>query len=287
MTVPASLSIGSDERLARRESKARTRLQARLFDGLASAAGGLVVLGVWEATVRLLHVSKFILPPPSLIIGQLVARFGELMYALAFTATITLAAFALATLSGVLLGVLLTQNARVERMLWPYAIALQVTPMVAIAPLVVIWVGLDHAWLALMILAWIVAFFPVLSNTMVGMKSTDHGLRNLFSLYRASRTKRFLYLELPSALPYILAGLRVSAGLSVIGAVVAEFVAGSGSATGLAWTIVSSGTMLDIPQMFAALIVLAVFGLLMNGAVALIQHFLLGAWHESAVRQEN
>jgi NitT/TauT family transport system permease protein len=287
MNVPASLSIGSDERLARRESTVRTRLQARLLDGLASAAGGLVVLGVWEAAVRLLHVSKFILPPPSLITGQLVAQFGPLMYALAFTATITLAAFGLATVSGVLLGVLLTQNARIERMLWPYAIALQVTPMVAIAPLVVIWVGLDQAWLALMILAWIVAFFPVLSNTMAGMKSTDHGLRNLFSLYRASRTKRFLYLELPSALPYILAGLRVSAGLSVIGAVVAEFVAGSGSATGLAWTIVSSGTMLDIPQMFAALIVLAVFGLLMNGAVALIQHFLLGAWHESAVRQEN
>lgn len=287
MTVPASLTIGSDERLARRESAVRTRLRSRAIDGLISAAGGIALLTVWEAVVRLFHVSKFMLPPPSLIIGQLVARFGELMYALAFTATITLAAFGLATVSGVLLGVLLTQNARVERMLWPYAVALQVTPMVAIAPLVVIWVGLDHAWLALMILAWVVAFFPVLSNTMVGMKSTDHGLRNLFTLYRASRMKRFLYLDLPSALPYILAGLRVSAGLSVIGAVVAEFVAGTGSATGLAWTIVSSGTMLDIPQMFAALIVLAAFGLLMNGATALIQHFLLSAWHESAVRQEN
>lgn len=287
MNMPASLTIGSDERLARRELAVRSRSRSRLVDGLASAAGGLAMLGVWEAAVRLLHVSKFVLPPPSLIVGQLVANFGDLMYALAFTATITLSAFALATVSGVLTGVLLTQNARVERMLWPYAIALQVTPMVAIAPLVVIWVGLDHAWLALMILAWIVAFFPILSNTMAGMKATDHGLKNLFRLYGASRTKRFFHLELPSALPYIMAGLRVSAGLSVIGAVVAEFVAGTGSATGLAWTIVSSGTMLDIPRMFAALIVLAVFGLVMNGATALIQHFLLGAWHESAVRQEN
>lgn len=287
MNMPASLTIGSDERLARREKQSRSLLRSRLVDGLLSALGGVAALGLWEAAVRLFDVSKFVLPPPSLIIGELVTNFGDLMYALAFTATITLSAFALATVSGVLLGVLLTQNARVERMLWPYAVALQVTPMVAIAPLVVIWVGLDHAWLALMILAWIVAFFPILSNTMAGMKATDHGLKNLFTLYRASRTKRFLYLELPAALPYIMAGLRVSAGLAVIGAVVAEFVAGAGSATGLAWTIVSSGTMLDIPRMFAALIVLAAFGLLMNGATALIQHFLLGAWHESAIRQEN
>lgn len=287
MNMPASLTIGADERLARREQSTRSRLRARLIDALVSAIGGIAALGLWEAAVRLFGISKFILPPPSLIIIQLVSHFGEFMYALAFTATITLSAFGLAAVTGVLLGVLLTQNQRVERMLWPYAVALQVTPMVAIAPLVVIWVGLDHAWLALMILAWIVAFFPILSNTMAGMKATDHGLKNLFTLYRASRTKRFLYLELPSALPYIMAGLRVSAGLAVIGAVVAEFVAGTGSATGLAWTIVSSGTMLDIPRMFAALIVLAVFGLLMNGATALIQHLLLGAWHESAIRQEN
>jgi NitT/TauT family transport system permease protein len=266
---------------------AKASVGSRIADRLAPILGGIVALLAWEGAVRFFHVSKFVLPPPSLIFAQLVSGFGDLMFALAFTATITLSAFALATISGVLVGVLLTQNPRVERMLWPYAVALQVTPMVAIAPLVVIWVGLDNVWLALMILAWVVAFFPILSNTMIGMKSADHGLRNLFSLYRASRTKRFFYLQLPSALPYILAGMRVSAGLSVIGAVVAEFVAGSGSATGLAWTIVSSGTMLDIPKMFAALIVLAAFGLLMNGAVALIQKLLLGAWHESAIRQEN
>ena len=151
-------------------------------------------------------------------------------------------------LSGIAVGVLITQNRTIERILWPYAVALQVTPMVAIAPLVVIWVGLNKVWLGLLVLAWIVAFFPMLSNTAVGMKSADHGLRNVFSLYKATRWQRFRYLQLPSALPFILAGVRISSGLSVIGAVVAEFVAGSGSATGLAWIIVESGTMLDIAR---------------------------------------
>lgn len=287
MNAPASLSIGSEARLARREQQAKSRFRSRVIDAGASALGGLVMLAAWEAAVRLLDISTFVLPAPSQIIAQLALNIDELMYALAFTATITLSAFALATISGIALGVLLTRNARIERVLWPYAVALQVTPMVAIAPLVVIWVGLDHAWLALLVLAWIVAFFPILSNTMAGMKSTDPGLRNVFALYGASPRQRFLYLELPSALPYILAGLRISAGLSVIGAVVAEFVAGTGSATGLAWTIVSSGNMLDVPMMFAALIVLAGFGLLLNGATALIQQLLLGDWHESSVRQEN
>ena len=211
----------------------------------------------------------------------------ELLHALAFTAAITLSAFLLALASGVMLGVALTQNRRIERMLWPYAVALQVTPMVAIAPLVVIWVGLSRAWLALLVLAWVVAFFPILSNTVLGMKSADHGLKNVFTLYRASRWQRFCHLQLPAALPYIIAGMRVSAGLSVIGAVVAEFVAGSGGTTGLAWVITQSGSMLDIARMFAALVVLTAFGLAMNMATGLIQRLLLGAWHESAIEQEN
>ena len=158
--------------------------------------------------------------------------------------------------------------------------------MVAIAPLVVIWVGLNKVWLGLLVLAWIVAFFPMLSNTAVGMKSADHGLRNVFSLYKATRWQRFRYLQLPSALPFILAGVRISSGLSVIGAVVAEFVAGSGSATGLAWIIVESGTMLDIARMFAALFMLSTFGLLIWLVMGMVQNRLLSRWHESEVVQE-
>jgi NitT/TauT family transport system permease protein len=265
-------------------SRPRRRLG---FDDVSPLGGGIVFLLAWEAIVRGMSVSKFVLPPPSAIAVTLVQQFPALMHALAYTATITVCAFVLAVVSGVLLGVLITQNRRVERMIWPYAVALQVTPMVAIAPLVVIWVGLNRTWLALMILAWIVAFFPMLSNTVIGIKSADHGLRNVFTLYRASRWHRFRYLQLPAAMPYILAGARISSGLSVIGAVVAEFVAGSGSSTGIAWTIVESGTMLDVSRMFAALFVLSAFGLLIWFATAAVQHRLLHRWHESAVRQEN
>lgn len=256
------------------------------IEAASPALGGVIFLIVWEALVSHFQVSRFILPPPSAIAAKLIAEFPTLLNALGFTASITVCAFIAAVISGVTFGVLLTQNRMVERIFWPYAIALQVTPMVAIAPLVVIWVGLDRVWLGLMILAWIVAFFPMLSNTAVGMKSADHGLHNVFSLYKASRWQRFRYLQLPSALPYILAGARISSGLSVIGAVVAEFVAGAGNATGLAWTIVESGAMLDVARMFAALFMLSAFGLTIWFVTARVQHALLSRWHESELVQE-
>ena len=245
-----------------RTSSSLLRRLPAATDVVTPLLAGAVFLFIWEMLVHYFQVSRFILPAPSAIFAKLVADFPLLLKALAFTASITLGAFIAAVLSGIAVGVLITQNRTIERILWPYAVALQVTPMVAIAPLVVIWVGLNKVWLGLLVLAWIVAFFPMLSNTAVGMKSADHGLRNVFSLYKATRWQRFRYLQLPSALPFILAGVRISSGLSVIGAVVAEFVAGSGSATGLAWIIVESGTMLDIARMFAALFMLSTFGLL-------------------------
>ena len=237
--------------------------------------------------MRYLEISKFILPPPTLILATLWEQRADLLYSLIFTAAITLSAFFLAILSGVVLGVALTQNWTVERTFWPYAVTMQVTPMIAIAPLIVIWVGLDQVWLAMLIMAWMVAFFPMLSNTAIGMKSADHGLRNVFTLYGASRWKRLRYLQFPSALPYILAGARISAGLSVIGAVVAEFMAGSGSAKGLAYAIVESGAMLNIPRMFAALVLLAAFGLSIWYVTATVQRLALRRWHESELKQEN
>ena len=237
--------------------------------------------------MRYLGISKFILPPPTLILATLWEQRADLLYSLIFTAANTLSAFFLAILSGVVLGVALTQNWTVERTFWPYAVTMQVTPMIAIAPLIVIWVGLDQVWLAMLIMAWMVAFFPMLSNTAIGMKSADHGLRNVFTLYGASRWKRLRYLQFPSALPYILAGARISAGLSVIGAVVAEFMAGSGSAKGLAYAIVESGAMLNIPRMFAALVLLAAFGLSIWYVTATVQRLALRHWHESELKQEN
>ena len=159
---------------------------------------------------------------------------------------------------------------------------LQVTPIVAIAPLVVIWVGLDRVELALLILAWIVAFFPILANTTLGLRSADRNLQDLFTLYRASRWQRLRYLLFPSALPYLLSGMKISGGLALIGAVVAEFVAGSGAATGLAWRIVEAGNRLEIPKMFASLFVLSLLGIAIFFALSLLERRLLGRWHASA-----
>jgi NitT/TauT family transport system permease protein len=248
---------------------------------------GVLFFGGWELLVQRLGISRFVLPPPSLIARTLVTDAPVLWAALGFTAAITLSAFALAVISGIVFGVILTQSRPLEMALWPYAVILQVTPAMAIAPLILIWVGLDRVWLALLLLAWIIAFFPILSNTAQGLRSADHGLRNVFALYGSSRWKVFRHLLLPSALPYILAGVRISAGLSLIGAIVAEYVAGSGGATGLAWTIVEAGGALNVPRMFAALFMLSAFGIVIWYAMALLQWWLLHRWHESEVRQEN
>jgi NitT/TauT family transport system permease protein len=248
---------------------------------------GVLFFGGWELMVQRLGISRFVLPPPSAIVRTLVTDAPVLWTALRFTAGITLSAFALAVISGIVFGVLLTQSRPLEMALWPYAVILQVTPAMAIAPLILIWVGLDRVWLALLLLAWIIAFFPILSNTAQGLRSADHGLRNVFALYGSSRWKVFRHLLLPSALPYILAGVRISAGLSLIGAIVAEYVAGSGGATGLAWTIVEAGGALNVPRMFAALFMLSAFGIVIWYAMALLQWWLLHRWHESEVRQEN
>lgn len=279
----------SAEPVRTRESPAVPATPSRLaamLEGVAPPVlAGVVFLGLWEVLVHVLDVSRFILPPPSSIAISVVTHFPVLMEALAFTAQITLVAFAAAVILGVTTGVLIIQNARVERMVWPYAVALQVTPMIAIAPLVVIWVGLDRVWLSLMILATIVAFFPMLSNTVIGLKSADRGLSEMFTLYRATRWQRFRYLQMPTALPFILGGARISAGLSVIGGVVAEFVAGSGASNGLAWQIIHAGSMLDVPRMFAALFVLSCFGLSIWYVTITVQSRLLRHWHESEVRE--
>lgn len=260
------------------------RMASTALEFAPTAAAGAFFLITWELLVHMLDVSKFILPAPSMIAVSLYENFGYLMHSLLYTAAITMFAFVAAVVSGILGGLLLTQHKDIERMLWPYAIALQVTPMVAIAPLVIIWVGLDRVWLGLMILAWLVAFFPMLANTVTGMKSADRGLQDVMTLYQATRWQRFRHLQLPTALPFILTGARISSSLAVIGGVVAEFVAGSGASTGLAWVIVESGSLLDVPRMFAALFVLSAFGLTIWYLTSVVQSKLLSKWHESEMR---
>jgi len=247
---------------------------------------GIVVLLVWEVLVRWLEVPKFVLPAPSAIFRSLLTDYPSLLASLWITLRITLMAFVIALACGVLLAVLSIQSRLVEISIFPYAVILQVTPVVAIAPLILIWVGVEHIDRALLILATIVAFFPILSNTTLGLKSVDHNLRDLFQLYGASRWQRLRLLQLPAAMPYLLGGMKISGGLALIGAVVAEFVAGSGTGAGLAWRIVESANRLNIPRMFAALLMLSTLGICIFLLLAGLEQWLLGRWHESAVQRE-
>jgi NitT/TauT family transport system permease protein len=244
------------------------------------------MLCAWEAMVRIKGIPSYILPGPLLIVQTLISDWGTLSEALLITLRITFAALIAAVTVGVALAVIFTQSKWLEKSLFPYAVILQVTPIVAIAPLIIIWVG--DVKLSLLICAWIVAFFPILSNTIIGLNSADHNLINLFQLYGATRWQMLRYLRLPAALPFFLAGLKISGGLALIGAVVAEFVAGSGgSASGLAYRILESGYQLRIPRMFAALLLISLSGIAIFFVTSVIAYFALRHWHESAVVREN
>lgn len=253
---------------------------------LAPLIIGMLALGLWEFAVRANGIPSYVLPGPLLIGQTLVADWGTLSGSLWITLRITFMALAAAVIVGVTLAVLFTQSKWLEMSLLPYAVILQVTPIVAIAPLIIIWAGDIN--LSLLICAWIVAFFPILSNTILGLNSADHNLINLFQLYGATRWQTLRYLKLPAALPYFLAGLKISGGLALIGAVVAEFVAGTGgSASGLAYRILESGYQLKIPRVFAALIMISVSGIAIFLVTSWISHLALRRWHESALKREN
>jgi NitT/TauT family transport system permease protein len=251
---------------------------------LAPTLIGLLVLGGWEWVVRARDIPSYVLPGPVLIAETLVRDWEPLSASLLVTLKITVLALLVAASLGLLLAVLFAQSRVVELSLFPYAVILQVTPIVAIAPLIIIWV--NDVTLSLLICAWIVAFFPILSNTTVGLNSTDHNLLDLFRLYRASRWQVLWRLRLPSAMPYFLSGLRISGGLALIGAIVAEFVAGTGGrASGLAYRILEAGYQLQIPRMFAALVLVSATGIAIFLALSLLSHLLLRRWHESAMGQ--
>ncbi len=257
-----------------------------MFYRLAPTILGLGLLALWEVLVRVLDVPPFILPSPNAI-GQAMWRDGAgLWQSMLFTLRITLEAFALASILGLGFAIGFTRSAVLKAALYPYAIILQVTPIVSIAPLIIIWVGIDNIEAALLILATIVAFFPILSNAVLGFASVDPNLRDLMRLYGASGFQIFWSLELPAASPQILAGMKIAGGLSLIGAVVAEFVAGSGGATGLAWRIIEAGNRLQIPSMFAALVLLSVLGIAIFMALTALEWLVLHNWHESAIARE-
>lgn len=259
----------------------RRERMLRVLLPIAVLALGVVL---WEVVVRQYEIPPYVLPAPWLVFSTLVTDWGLLSASLMVTLTTTLEGFALAVVGGVGLAVLFNQSRLIEYSLYPYAVILQVTPIVAIAPLLLIYLPQQAAVLAC---AWIVAFFPVLANTTLGLNSVDHNLADLFRLYGATRWQVLRDLKLPAALPYILGGLKIAGGLSLIGAVVAEIAAGSaGAGSGLAYRIAESGYRLNIPRMFAALLLLSVAGIVIFFALSALSHLLLRRWHESAIARE-
>jgi NitT/TauT family transport system permease protein len=246
---------------------------------------GLAFLSGWEALVRLAEIPVYVLPGPWRIATTLVRDWDTLTDSLIVTLEVTFAALLAAVVFGGGLAILFAQSRWIEASLFPYAVILQVTPIVAIAPLILIYVRNTEA--ALLICAWIVAFFPILSNTTMGLNSTDTNFLDLMRLYRANRWQVLWHVRLPQAMPYFLAGLRVAGGLSLIGAVVAEFTAGTATAgTGLAYRILESSYRLDIPRMYAALVLLSASGVLIFAGLSGISWLVLRRWHDSAVKRE-
>lgn len=254
-----------------------TTQSTTLRRALPSVLFSLGLLLLWEMLVRTMSVPQYVLPAPSAIAQALVAQWPSLQLSVVYTLKIMWVALLLAVVSGVGLAILIHRSRLVEAAVLPLAIVLQVTPVVAIAPLVMIWVGVDKPDRTLIILAWIVAFFPMLSGTMLGLKSILPEQRDLFALYGARGWTRLWLLDLPAILPDIIGGLKIAAGLALMGAVVAEFVAGAGTSLGLAWRLIEAGNRFEVPTAFACLLLLALIGL---------AHYALLHWVEYRVLKQ-
>jgi NitT/TauT family transport system permease protein len=244
-----------------------------------------VVVVVWEALVIGFDLPPYLVPSPVAMMKTLASDWVSLGSALLVTLKITLLAFVVATVIGVLISLVFVQSRAVETALFPYAVLLQVTPIVAVAPLIIIWIKNPTA--AMTVCAALVALFPVIANTTLGLRSVDPDLQSYFQLNHATRTQTLLRLRIPSALPYFFGGLRISSGLALIGAVVAEFVAGTGgSGSGLAYQIMQSGYTLNIPRMFAALLLISATGVALFAAMAWLTRAALGSWHASEISHD-
>lgn len=280
--VPASAPVQVDaEETARRRRAAWERTGRWAMPLLVT----VVALVMWDRIVAWNEIPHYILPGPGRVWASLTGDFAILFDAAVLTGRITLMALGLAVIGGAGLAILFNQSKAMEMSFYPWAVILQVTPVVSIAPLIFIYVESKTA--GMLLCAWLVAFFPVLSSTTLGLNSVDSGLRDLFRIYGASRWQRLVHLQLPSALPYFLGGLKIAGGLSLIGAVVAELVAGTGGVgAGLAFRIQEAGYRLNIARMFAALALVAAMGVFIFAALSVVSHLLLRHWHESALKRE-
>ncbi|MBN9258052.1 MULTISPECIES: ABC transporter permease [unclassified Mesorhizobium] len=282
MTVIDQPAAGLDVEEARRVRRERLERIGRWALPLAIM---ILAIWLWDRICVWNNIPKYILPRPGVVLQTMYDDAGLLFSSLLVTLKITFLSLALAVIGGVGLAVLFAQSKWVEMSFFPFAIVLQVTPIVAIFPLINIYV--DNQTAKLLLCAWIVAFFPILSNTTLGLNSVDRNLLDMFKLNGATRWQQLRYLRLPAAMPYFLGGLKIAGGLSLIGAVVAEFVAGAtGQSSGLASRIIEAGYRLNAPRLFAALVLISLTGILIFLVLSLVSHLILRRWHESAIKQE-
>ena len=251
---------------------------------VAPVALAVVLLAAWQMVVTVYDVPPYLVPSPLRVAQAMIEDRALLFASLWVTVQIALTALSIAIVAGAAIALLFAQSRIIEASLLPYAILLQVTPIVAIAPLIIIWV--KDTRVALVLCAVVVAIFPIISNTTLGLRSVDHGLLNLFRMCRASRWQVLTRLRIPSALPYFFGGLRIASGLALIGAVVAEFVAGTGGqGAGLAYQILLAGMQLNVPRLFAALFLIALTGVLLFADTVALSRISLSRWHESEMHK--
>ena len=282
MTAIEDATLKLDPEEARRVHQERLE---RIGKWVLPLAIMVLAIWLWDRICVWNEIPQYILPRPGVVLQTLHNDAGLLFSSLLVTLRITFLSLLLAVIGGVGLAVLFAQSKWVEMSFFPFAIVLQVTPIVAIFPLINIYV--NNQTVKLLLCAWIVAFFPILSNTTLGLNSVDRNLRDLFKLNGATRWQQLRYLRLPAAMPYFLGGLKIAGGLSLIGAVVAEFVAGAqGQSSGLASRIIEAGYRLNAPRLFAALILISLTGILIFLVLSLVSHLILRRWHESALKQE-
>ncbi|AZO29623.1 MULTISPECIES: ABC transporter permease [Mesorhizobium] len=282
MTATEDTALKLDPEEARRVRQERLE---RIGKWVLPLAIMVLAIWLWDRICVWNEIPQYILPRPGVVLQTLHDDAGLLSSSLLVTLRITFLSLLLAVIGGVGLAVLFAQSKWVEMSFFPFAIVLQVTPIVAIFPLINIYI--NNQTTKLLLCAWIVAFFPILSNTTLGLNSVDRNLRDLFKLNGATRWQQLRYLRLPAAMPYFLGGLKIAGGLSLIGAVVAEFVAGAqGQSSGLASRIIEAGYRLNAPRLFAALILISLTGILIFLVLSLVSHLILRRWHESALKQE-
>ncbi|MEE6132491.1 ABC transporter ATP-binding protein [Priestia aryabhattai] len=240
----------------------------------------------WQFGTQLLQIPPYLLPKPMDIVEAAVMNWSNLSSAVIRTITESMLGFMFSVIGGVIGALLMSSSKLLERSLYPYAILLQTIPIVAIAPIIVIWFG--SGMNAIVIIAFTIGFFPMLSNTLIGLNATDRGMINLLKLYQASPWQIMWKVRIPAALPYIMAGLKISCTLAVVGAIVGEYIAGIGGGDGgLGYAITVASSRMETAYLFACGISASILGVGFFLLVNLFSKLLLGSWHESEMKREN